>query len=72
MLFISPMQIIFMGTLLVVMIITSLVLASKNESTFKFLIWVAIILGLPFIGSVSYLIKHYTSLNTKNNNALVN
>lgn len=68
MLFISPMQIIFMGTLLVVMIITSLVLASKNESTFKFLIWVALILGLPFIGSASYLIKHYTSINTKTNN----
>ncbi|WP_179317088.1 PLDc N-terminal domain-containing protein [Winogradskyella undariae] len=69
MLFISPMQIIFMGTLLVVMIITTLVLASKNESTFKFLIWAAIILGLPFIGSVSYLIKHYMSINTKTNNA---
>ena len=59
-----------MGTLLVVMIITSLVLASKNESTFKFLIWVAIILGLPSIGSASYLIKHYALSQVKTNNLL--
>ncbi|REE08385.1 hypothetical protein DFQ09_10764 [Winogradskyella pacifica] len=65
---ISPFQIIVLLLIFVSIIITSLVLASKNESTFKFLIWVAIILCLPFIGSASYLIKHYTSINTKTNN----
>lgn len=66
---ISPLQVISIATLLLVMITTSLVIASKNEHRFKFLIWAILIVVLPIIGSASYLIKHYTSKNTKTNNA---
>jgi len=66
---ISPIQIILFLSLLIVLVITTLVLASKNEIRFNFLIWALLIVFIPFIGSISYLIKYYT-LNTKTNNSI--
>ncbi len=67
-LMISPFQVIVFLLMFVSLIITSLVLASKNEIRFNFLVWSLIILFVPFLGSISYLIKHYTSSKTKTNN----
>ena len=64
-----PIQIIVFITLNVLLVITSLVLAAKNEIRFNFLIWTLLIVFIPFIGSISYLIKYYT-LNTKTNNSI--
>ncbi|MCG1035064.1 hypothetical protein [Polaribacter sargassicola] len=60
-LFVSSIQIILFLIVLLGLVITSLVFASKNENNIRFLIWGAIILFVPFVGAVAYLIKHYTS-----------
>ena len=64
-----PIQIIVFITLNVLLVITSLVLAAKNEIRFHFLIWTLLIVFLPLLGGISYLIKYYT-LNTKTNNSI--
>ncbi len=64
-LMINPIQIVFFLGLLITIIISSLVLASKHEERLNFLIWVLLILFLPYIGGISYLIKHFTSRKIK-------
>lgn len=59
-LMIYPYQIIILLSILFVIFMSALVLASKNETRFHFLIWAAIIIFIPFFGAVSYLIKHFT------------
>lgn len=59
-LMISAYQIIILLSILLVIFVSALVLASKNETRFHFLIWAAIIIFIPFVGAVSYLIKHFT------------
>lgn len=61
MLFISPIQIFAFLIILLLLIVLSLILASKEEKSFHFLIWSAIIIFLPFVGSLSYLLKYYSS-----------
>ena len=60
-LFISPFQIITFLALLLITVVSALVLASKNETRFHFLIWAGVILLFHFLGAISYLIKHFTS-----------
>lgn len=60
-LLISPIEVVLFLLVLLSIVITALVLASKNEKNMNFLIWVLIILFIPFFGGVCYLIKHYTS-----------
>ena len=66
-LIIYPIQIIIF--LLVFFILTgyALIMASKKETNFHFLIWAAIIIFLPFLGSLSYLLKFFTSRRMDNN-----
>jgi len=59
-LMIYPFQIIAFLALLLVTVVSALVLASKNETRFHFLIWAGVILLFPFIGAISYLIKHFS------------
>lgn len=66
-LMIYPIQIIFFLLFLIGLTLTALVMASKNETNFHFLIWAAIIIFLPFFGSISYILKFYSS-RKKNNN----
>ena len=63
-LLVSPKQIILFLVAMIMLVVFSLVIASKNENNKRFLIWGAIILFFPFFGALSYLIKHYTSKKT--------
>jgi drug/metabolite transporter (DMT)-like permease len=63
-LLISPNQIIVFLCSMIFIAMFSFVLMSKNEKKLNFLIWTLLILFLPFIGGLSYLIKHYTSRNS--------
>ena len=47
--------------LLLITVISGLIIASKNETRFHFLIWAGVILLFHFLGAISYLIKHFTS-----------
>ena len=70
-LMVSPIQIVAFVIILAALVITSLVIASKNETNFNFLIWALIIIFIPFIGGISYLIKFYTTHN-RSANKLIN
>lgn len=58
---ISPTQIILFLMIYVFLTGTALVMASKKETNFHFIIWTLIIIFLPFLGSLSYILKFYTS-----------
>jgi len=60
-LMIYPIQIVLFLVVLISIAIYSLVLASKKEKNMNFLIWVLLIIFLPFIGGISYMIKYYTA-----------
>jgi len=60
-LMIHPNQIIIFLLILIGFTITALVMASKKETNFHFLIWAVIIIFLPFLGSLSYILKFLTS-----------
>ena len=66
-LMIYPNQIIIFLLILIGLTITALVMASKKETNFHFLIWAAIIIFLPFFGSISYILKFYSSRKKSNN-----
>ncbi|MFL3662073.1 MAG: hypothetical protein ACI6PN_10015 [Polaribacter sp.] len=59
MLIIGPSAILILATLLFSLIVIALVLASKNKSNMRFLIWGVFILSTPFVGAVSCIISHY-------------
>jgi hypothetical protein len=52
---ISPTQIILFLITYILLTGTALVMASKKEINFHFLIWTLIIIFLPFFGSLSYI-----------------
>lgn len=58
---IYPIQIILFLLVLIILAAIALVMASKKETNFHFLIWCAIIIFLPFFGSLSYILKFFTS-----------
>lgn len=60
-LFVGPFTIIIFVVLLLSLVVTALVLASKNESNVKFLIWGAIILLVPFLGALACIISYYSN-----------
>ena len=60
-LMIYPNQIIIFLLILIGLTITALVMASKKKTNFHFLIWSVIIIFLPFLGSLSYILKFLTS-----------
>jgi len=64
---VSPLQIVAFIIILASLVVSSLVLASKNETKFNFLIWALIIIFIPFVGGISYLIKFYTTQNRRVN-----
>jgi hypothetical protein len=64
---ISPTQIILFLITYILLAGTALVMASKKETNFHFLIWTLIIIFLPFFGSLSYILKFYTSRKINNN-----
>ena len=66
-LMVSPIQIVAFVIILAALVITSLVIASKNETSFNFLIWALIIIFIPFVEGISYLIKFYTTQNRRAN-----
>jgi len=66
-LMIYPTQIILLLLVLITLTAIALVMASKKESNFHFLIWAAIIIFLPFFGSLSYILKFFTSRRMNNN-----
>lgn len=59
-LMIYPYQIVVFLGILMILVMTSIVLASKRETRFHFLIWGAIIVFIPVVGAISYLIKYAT------------
>ena len=64
---INSTQIILFLTTYILLTGTALVMASKKETNFHFLIWILIIIFLPFFGSLSYILKFYTSRKINNN-----
>jgi heme/copper-type cytochrome/quinol oxidase subunit 4 len=64
---ISPIQIILFLITFILLTGTALIMASKKETNFQFLIWTLIIIFLPFFGSLSYILKFYTSRKINNN-----
>jgi|TARA_B110000977_G_C10759266_1_gene369986 uncharacterized membrane protein len=59
MLMIGPFAILMLAVLFLSLVVTALVLASKNKSNMRFLIWGVFILSAPFVGAVSCIISHY-------------
>ncbi|SHM92018.1 hypothetical protein [Polaribacter sp. KT 15] len=63
MLFLTSFGAIVIFGLLLILVITALVLASKSESNLRFLIWGAIILFVPFLGAIACIINYYATKN---------
>ncbi|WP_088324195.1 hypothetical protein [Polaribacter tangerinus] len=61
MLFISSFQVIILIILLLALVITALVFASRSTSNLRFLIWGAVILFVPVVGALACIINYYTS-----------
>ena len=59
MLMIGPFTIVVLAVLFLSLVVTALVLASKNKSNMRFLIWGVFILSVPFVGAVTCIISHY-------------
>lgn len=61
MLFLYPFQVVIMLTVLLILVVYALVLASKHKSNTRFLIWGAFILFVPFIGALACIISYYAN-----------
>lgn len=57
---VGPLQILLIAGIYIIVIIYSLIMVLKNERGSLKVIWILVIMLLPFIGSVLYLFKHYT------------
>jgi hypothetical protein len=65
-LMISSLTVLFVLALLLVLVVTALVLASRSKSNVHFLIWATFILCIPFIGAGVCILSYYTNRdNTK-------
>jgi hypothetical protein len=62
-LMISSLTVIFILGLLLLLVVTALVLASRSKSNMRFLIWAAFILCIPFIGAGACILSYYTNRN---------
>ena len=60
---ISPTEIVVFLSLTIVLYVISLFLMSKTMKSWKFFVWLLIIIFIPFIGSISYLIYHLANMN---------
>jgi heme O synthase-like polyprenyltransferase len=60
---ISSLTVLFILALLLILVVTALVLASKSKSNIRFLIWAAFILCIPFIGAGACILSYYTNRN---------
>jgi len=60
---ISSLTVIFILALLLILVVTALVLASRNKSNMRFLIWAAFILCVPFIGAGVCILSYYMNRN---------
>lgn len=58
---IHPYQIIIFSIILLSLVVTALVLASKSKSNTRFLIWGAFILFVPIIGALACILNYYTT-----------
>jgi uncharacterized protein YqhQ len=60
-LFISGTKVALLFFLNLILGVFTIILASRKEIKFNFLIWVLLIVLLPFLGSITYLLKHLTT-----------
>lgn len=58
---IHPYQIIIFSIILLSLVVTALVLASKSKSNTRFLIWGVFILFVPIIGALACILNYYTT-----------
>ncbi|WP_435414128.1 hypothetical protein [Polaribacter aestuariivivens] len=63
MLMISAFQITIFLALLLILVVFALVLAAKQKSNIRFLIWGAFILFVPFVGALACIINFYSNKN---------
>lgn len=55
----TPFKIITYSVIYLAFLAYSLYLALKNESKYLLVLWVLIILFIPFIGSIMYILKYH-------------
>jgi len=64
---IGPYQIIVLSLLYFILMIYSLYLILKNETSLFVFAWLLFVLFIPFFGSVIYISKYYLNKNSAHN-----
>lgn len=63
---VGPFQVLLIAGAYLALLIAALILVFKNEKGWLALIWAAIVLLMPFLGSLVYLLKHFVNANSRN------